>query len=417
MDRLKFSKKNVIIITVLSILLIRSSAWLVTKPTLTNLCRMGMYCVAVIYGGLLIRDRKPVPMVLLVLLFYALLGVSTLLGSRDDVSYLSYAFQGISLTIFFQYYLNRDAYRLAHLIRNYMIVLVVLNVAEQVFFPAGHEIRSGSQTYIMFLLGSRISFLPPYMLCLFLCFLCEILDYGRICFTRGTILMIVVTIVSMLIFQVATGLIALGVMILLLACCRRRFRRFCDYWILMLVFAAAYLLIVVLTRADFLAGVLDVFGKDMTFNNRSYIWASALVQISRSPLIGHGISQSGGFAIDYGNQFSFFNGELRPAHNQILHVLFEGGALALAVYITMLLHLGRAVKRCAHKDLVLLASVTIFAFNLASITEIQSQRGWMFILFVFVSNLGKFNDLLTEAENEDDDADEELTLEGMENVE
>lgn len=414
MDRLKFSKKSFIIIAVLSILLIRSSAWLVTKPVLTNMCRTGMYCVAVIYGGLLIRDRKPASMVLLVIFFYALLGISTLLGSRDDVSYLSYAFQGISLTIFCQYYLNRDANHFAHLLRNYMIVLVVLNVAQQIFFPAGHEVRSGSQVYIMFLLGSRISFLPPYLLCLFLCFLCEIMDHGRICFTRGTILMIMVTLVSMLIFRVATGLITLGIMILLLIFCRGRFRSLCDYWLLLLVYVVVYLLIVVLTRADFLSGILAVFGKDMTFNNRSFIWASALTQIARSPLFGHGITQSGGFAIDYGNQFSFFNGQLRPAHNQILHVLYEGGALALAVYVAMLVHIGRAVKRCAHKELVLLASVTIFAFNIASITEIQSQRGWMFILFVLIANLGKFDDLLA---NEEEDADEELTLEGMECVE
>ena len=89
------SKRSlIIIISVLSVLLIRSSAWLLTMPILTNVGRIGMFVAAIIYGRLLLRDKKPVPMVVTVLLFYLLLGVSTLLGSRDIVSFLSFAFPG-----------------------------------------------------------------------------------------------------------------------------------------------------------------------------------------------------------------------------------------------------------------------------------------------------------------------------------
>ena len=407
------SKRSLIIIGVLSILLIRSSAWLLTIPILTNMSRIGMFVVTIIYGGLLLREKKPASMVAIVLLFYLLLCVSTLLGSKDGVSFLSFAFQGISITVFLQYYLNRDAYRLAHLLRNFMIVLVVLNVAQQIIFPNGQEVMSNSTTYIMFLLGSRISFLPPYMVCLFLCFLCEILDYGQIRFSCGTILMIVMTLVSMLIFKVATGLISLGVMIIMLVCGRRgRLRTLGNYWILSSVFVAAYLLIVVLTQADFLSGFLAVFGKDTTFNNRSFIWASAMIQIAQSPLIGHGVTQSGSFAIDYGSRSGFLTASERPAHNQILHVLYEGGTLVLAVYIAMLLYIGKVVNRCANKELALLTSVALFVFNLASITEIQSQRGWMFILFVLAANLDKFDALFSDDEEVVEEV--ELTLEGME---
>lgn len=74
--------------------------------------------------------------------------------------------------------------------------------------------------------------------------------------------------------------------------------------------------------------IIDVLGKDMTFTNRTDMWASALNIIAESPLFGYGFPDADWYE---SNMSSFAVGP----HNAILAMLIYGGVIVLGLYLTM----------------------------------------------------------------------------------
>lgn len=93
--------------------------------------------------------------------------------------------------------------------------------------------------------------------------------------------------------------------------------------------------------------VEDVLGKDMTFSGRVFIWVVVLSGILDSPLLGHGMRDTGDlFTIyvpmpnrpPYQGTFS--------AHNQILQFLYEGGFLSLIFVLLCVSKVSKLLKDC-----------------------------------------------------------------------
>ena len=96
------------------------------------------------------------------------------------------------------------------------------------------------------------------------------------------------------------------------------------------IMTAAYLLLVFLIITMRATGMIQILtswvGKDVSFTGRSHIWRQCLRVISKSPIWGCGIMLGADFRLLTG----WIGGT--NAHNAILTVLINGGAVALALY-------------------------------------------------------------------------------------
>ena len=73
--------------------------------------------------------------------------------------------------------------------------------------------------------------------------------------------------------------------------------------------------------------VEEVLHKDLTFTNRSTVWAKTILLIADSPIYGYGHR-----APDWFSNLL----HVKTTHNQILHVLIMGGFIALSIFITQI---------------------------------------------------------------------------------
>ena len=71
-----------------------------------------------------------------------------------------------------------------------------------------------------------------------------------------------------------------------------------------------------------------VFGKNVTFSGRLYIWERTLIQIYRNPIWGYGIQKSDTLNSIIGNQFS--------AHNYFLDIVYQRGLIGLIIFLVLL---------------------------------------------------------------------------------
>lgn len=384
---MKVTRKNFYIGVFLCIYLLRSSAFMLSLPLLGDLTRVVMVYYLPFFAVYYLQISKKMSlMVMNVILFYGVLAVSTLMFSKSYGDYLTYMVQGVGLTIICQYYMDRNAYNYINLVRRLIVSFILLNVLTQILIPGG--IPRGD--FRFYFIGSRISFFQPYILGLYLCFVCEVLEYGELKLTLETMLLYAACIVSFLAERVTTGLIAMAILTMMLPLLKARIYQFFDYTFLTVIALGAWFLIVIAFQTSYLGGVLGAFGEDLTFNSRTLIWRSALFHIIRSPIWGYGITASGSFDLDMGSGIGVY-GFRRPAHDQLLHVLYEGGAVAAVVYLLMLVVIGISVYKCKNRSLKYVTSCVMFVFNVASIVEIQSQRGWMFIMFAVMAHIDKLD--------------------------
>ncbi len=258
--------------------------------------------------------------------------------------------------------------------RNMYFILLLLNIIFVIFFP-GIQMDVG----IVYLLGIRINF----TIYVFVAILFTLL-YDKYIFqvkiSKFTIILIIVGILNILIPMVATGLIGISfTLIFSVIFYLKKPNKYLYYFIIPITM---FFLIVIITDANisFLTNILDVFGKDLTFNNRTYIWKDAVKLITRQPIVGYGVSDL------YVNAFASYH----PAHNEILNVLYSGGILALIPFLESFLCVIK--NNNGKKDFINYIYISLLlSIALMMITEIQST----YTGFYYILGIGYFlgNDL------------------------
>lgn len=107
--------------------------------------------------------------------------------------------------------------------------------------------------------------------------------------------------------------------------------------------------------------VVNVLNKDMTFSNRSFIWAKALIYIIQKPWFGYGKLTSDNFSrmLRYGSH----------PHNMWLYLLFTAGVIGAVVYIIISCQAFRKIKRKIPEKYAVVLSAALSGIYIMGITE------------------------------------------------
>lgn len=102
--------------------------------------------------------------------------------------------------------------------------------------------------------------------------------------------------------------------------------RFNAKWLL--VFYAILLVLLLLGNTSFLSPIVSgIFGKDLTFSNRTYVWTNSLLLFLKRPILGWGFLSNDGMRELLGSL------SYTTAHNQVLNTLLQGGIIIFGFLI------------------------------------------------------------------------------------
>lgn len=161
----------------------------------------------------------------------------------------------------------------------------------------------------------------------------------------------------------ATGMVAVAAFLALFVLYRvRRSGLVFNVCTLYVVYAVGFVLIVVLRASDKFAFLIEnVLHKDVTLTLRLSIWDSALGFIAQKPLLGYGLLPRAAIMDML---------TVTHCHNFILQVLFQTGAVGLAVYLAAFGLLIRPLMRCKEHYVGYFLAAAIFGLLVDFLAEV-----------------------------------------------
>lgn len=294
--------------------------------TVFKLCIL-VFAAGYIYSAI-VRRMVPSQMTLLLLAFNICLIVSSAVYKREIVTtamwnglrvfVLSMMYDCNRQKIFPVFCAGRDYFRAVVLI-NFLIVCIC--------FPDGLYTRpDGTPAYF---LGYKNAFILYYIPAVYF----SLVDYFRNNKKTWLVILYTASIISSFLADSTTAIVSLSVSLIMLIWVKmnehlrikRKKVRPINLWTIVVVYLFTNIAMVLsqwFFQLEFVRYIVEtVLGKSLTFTGRLDIWLLAVGMIVQHPVLGYGV---GGNINIWSTQWY--------AHNQILEILLEGGAIALLVF-------------------------------------------------------------------------------------
>lgn len=188
---------------------------------------------------------------------------------------------------------------------------------------------------------------------------------------------------SMIVFNVSTmyvGVIIFFVLSLLYKC--RSFRRIVSNKRILLYLSVALVSVIIFRVQELFEPIFALLGKSTDLTYRTYIWDSAIEEITSSSLntiIGHGVTELG--------EWARFEGRRWQAHNQFLQVALDGGIIALLIFAYMI---KKAITYCVkHREnyRMYLCVTFVISYIIMMIAEIYSYYPQFYLILSMIANV------------------------------
>lgn len=320
---------------------------------------------------------------LLVFGLYAVLGISTALGTKEYLSYLVYAVQGIGAVVFIRYELERDPKDAIRALRNTIFIALCANLIQVIFFP----ITGVAKDEAYYLLGLRVAFTPFVVTGCFFSVLYDTLYRVKLSLLTGG--MIVVGLATLIMENVSTGIVTLVVVAIMYLLMNAGKLRISLYPIL-IIYAVLFVAIVVFEAQYNIPGMAyllnNLLGRDLTFDNRTTIWSAALAQIIQKPLMGYGLSGGGNVYVEFSYRIATLS-----AHDQFLETLHQGGMIAFVILCAMFVRVAGVTKKYRGTKEGNLCICFTMAFLIIMFAEVQMTKALVFLVLATAANLSMFS--------------------------
>ena len=193
---------------------------------------------------------------------------------------------------------------------------------------------------------------------------------------------IAISAITMLLVASSTGIVAITVLAvgMILSFFRKSPIDFewNPKWILV-----GYIIISILIiggNATFLKPIIaDLFGKDLTFSNRTTVWLRALLLFIQKPIFGWGVLGDDGMRNALGSL------SYTSAHNQFLNTMLQGGTILFLILIAMVFIIFDKLSICEDKKDKLAGSVGMIGVLVTMLFEtvLGGTQCWMLLYCVY----------------------------------
>lgn len=257
-------------------------------------------------------------------------------------------------------------------------VLVTINLILLFIFPEGIAVSETGMTYN--LLGNDNSMAVAFELPL-MCVACLYSAFKNRRLTFAASLMLAMISATVLITWSATGVVAwFGMIVYILFIYKGRFTKTFNAYLFFLAFVILQIMIVFLRLQEHFAFIINnILGKDIDFSGRTVFWDLSYLIIMQSPVIGHGVYEGHGL-IWTAYSFGY-------AHNAVLEIMIESGAVGLILFIIPFVMSARKLYRYREHFLAGIVSATIFSFLITFLMEAQISSIWIFGFLVIAYHI------------------------------
>jgi hypothetical protein len=263
-----------------------------------------------------------------VLLYQGILLISTTLNHGDYVKFMGYFISSAGWVILTEYYANKSPKVYLKSLTALFRFNIYTDLILLIIRPNG--LMDGTERFT-FLGMDNVSM--PVILCGLVLFL-----YTQYTFHKRlrlvTIIDCLVCLVLMLILQSGTGITGM-LLIIVLFIAFTVSNKLISFRKCMAIIGVVFVMIIILNyTAIFSVYIQQFLGRDMTFTDRTDVWASAIVMIKENFWIGLGIQDSQNFIL------ALSNGKYKMAHNEYLQAMLNGGIFYCAMLIFILFKSG-----------------------------------------------------------------------------
>lgn len=330
-------------------------------PMLNNVVNIIRCIIFLIFIWNYIAGKKSAYVNLVVLWQFFYL-ISSVANNNFSISVIFYLINFITIALFVKENIEQGSLRFLRIGRNWFLFLLIINLF-QVLFLAPYKTETGD----VYVLGLRITFTLYCYVAIFFSIAYDYYKKENYRISGTTLFSIVLAVITLLTQMVATGLI--GLLAIFIAYCILKKEK--NYWLLILIaILATYGTVFQADYIQVFGSFFKIFGKDLTFSSRTYIWKRALELIPLKMFMGYGTTD---FFIPA------FGGVDHPAHNEVLNVLYRGGLCSFVfIFSAFILIVKSSIGKTPWNRVCM---ALLFGMVIVMITEILSaQNSYHFIL-------------------------------------
>lgn len=357
----KFKVTKSAIFTYLVFFVFTTSELMQMVPMLNNVVNIIRCIIFLIFIWNYIAGEKSAYVNLVVLWQFFYL-ISSVANNNFSISVIFYLINFITIALFVKENIEQGSLRFLRIGRNWFLFLLIINLF-QVLFLAPYKTETGD----VYVLGLRITFTLYCYVAIFFSIAYDYYKKENYRISGTTLFSIVLAVITLLTQMVATGLI--GLLAIFIAYCILKKEK--NYWLLILIaILATYGTVFQADYIQVFGSFFKIFGKDLTFSSRTYIWKRALELIPLKMFMGYGTTD---FFIPA------FGGVDHPAHNEVLNVLYRGGLCSFVfIFSAFILIVKSSIGKTPWNRVCM---ALLFGMVIVMITEILSaQNSYHFIL-------------------------------------
>lgn len=370
---ININKEKILYIIFVTSFIAGSSAYIRYLP-MVQICLMIIYGISLVwYGYKSIKDKIDIKLDIIIICLYVALSVSTYKGNHNP-AIIYMILQAVGVTIFMNYEIQKDIELFLHLLLHIVLSFLIINLLLILIMPSGFN---GSGNTAFYLLGYRIAFTPFAILAVLISLILDIIDNIPIISIR-TVLTIIIAVSNVAIKNVGTGIVSLLILIVGYYTLKYINKKLVNMWFVFGAYVIGVIAIIIYQiqfRWRFLSYILvDILNKDITFDNRTYIWNSTILNIIKKPILGYGIDSNAEVIFPYSVRSL-------PAHNQFLCILEDGGMVSFIIFSVLLIYLVYRVQEINDNRVRSLLIFMYLALLIIFVTEIQTTKSIVFIIF------------------------------------
>ena len=357
----KFKVTKSAIFTYLVFFVFTTSELMQMVPMINNVVNIIRCIIFLIFIWNYIAGKKSAYVNLVVLWQFFYL-ISSVANNNFSISVIFYLINFITIALFVKENIEQGSLRFLRIGRNWFLFLLIINLF-QVLFLAPYKTETGD----VYVLGLRITFTLYCYVAIFFSIAYDYYKKENYRISGTTLFSIVLAVITLLTQMVATGLI--GLLAIFIAYCILKEEK--NYWLLILIaILATYGTVFQADYIQVFGSFFKIFGKDLTFSSRTYIWKRALELIPLKMFMGYGTTD---FFIPA------FGGVDHPAHNEVLNVLYRGGLCSFVfIFSAFILIVKSSIGKTPWNRVCM---ALLFGMVIVMITEILSaQNSYHFIL-------------------------------------
>ena len=194
------------------------------------------------------------------------------------------------------------------------------------------------------------------------------------------------SVATVILIGTGTGFVVITAFVVLIPFCaiNKKVRMTFSWAILFHV--VLFFAITVFFASQLFVGYFSLFNKSATLTGRTELWAFTWLRIIQSPIFGHGYMNDSDLM-----WLRLLAGGATTSHNALLDMLFRGGIVTFALFILILIDVGRCLKR---NGLSLFFNNTLICLYICMFFVMQAESGMdSVVLFTMISLIAILPDI------------------------